>query len=126
MDKVGKIKLPSNIHLYGAINHEYLPAFVKECDTMIIPFKVNELIKCVNPIKIYEYLYFNKPVISSYWCELDIFKKYIKFYNGTNTIEKCLDKLNNFKGYDSSLQTLLNKSTWDKRTKEYIKVIKQV
>ena len=55
----------NRIKFYGTVNHEELYAAVKDFDCFIMPFKINELIRSVNPVKLYEYINFNKPVIYS-------------------------------------------------------------
>ncbi len=55
----------SNMHFLGRKPYEQLPAYCKEFDVGLIPFKVNELTKAVNPIKLREYLAAGLPVIST-------------------------------------------------------------
>jgi hypothetical protein len=57
------LNLPDNIIFYGKINPEELSGYVKNWDVCLIPFKDIALSKSVNPIKVYEYLYFEKPVV---------------------------------------------------------------
>ena len=37
---------------------------------MIMPFKLNELVKSVDPVKLYEYINYNKPIISIFYQEI--------------------------------------------------------
>ncbi len=55
----------SNIHFWGEVPYEDAPSYVHAFDVCIIPFKINELTECTNPIKAYEYLAAGKPVVTT-------------------------------------------------------------
>jgi len=54
-----------NMHFLGRKPYEDLPAYCRCFDVGLIPFKVNELTKAVNPIKLHEYLAAGLPVVST-------------------------------------------------------------
>jgi GT2 family glycosyltransferase/glycosyltransferase involved in cell wall biosynthesis/Flp pilus assembly protein TadD len=56
-------KLP-NVRFYGERPYQELPELLREFDVAIIPFKMVELIRCTNPVKLYEYMAAGKPVVS--------------------------------------------------------------
>jgi glycosyltransferase involved in cell wall biosynthesis len=68
-----------NIYYLGPKKHCELPAYLKRFDAGIIPFQVIPLIECCNPVKVYEYFAAGKPVVSTYWKELDHFGGRIGF-----------------------------------------------
>jgi hypothetical protein len=53
-----------NIHLIGAKDFSELPLYLNQFDVCLIPYKVNELTRAVDPIKLREYLSIGKPVVS--------------------------------------------------------------
>jgi glycosyltransferase involved in cell wall biosynthesis len=57
-------RLP-NVKLLGRKPYESLPSYLKGFDVGIIPFKLNELTRNVNPIKLREYLSAGLPVVST-------------------------------------------------------------
>lgn len=57
-------RLP-NVHYLGRKTYEELPAYLRQFDACILPFKINALTSAVNPVKLYEYLAAGKPVIST-------------------------------------------------------------
>ena len=69
-----KVKIPSgiggNIIFLGPKQYQTIPLFIHHSKFGIIPFRNNELVKYVNPIKMYEFLSLGKPVISTCWDEL--------------------------------------------------------
>jgi glycosyltransferase involved in cell wall biosynthesis len=64
-----------NIFFLGEKDYQDLPHYLKYFDVTLIPFKINELIKSVNPIKLYEYLAAGKPVVSTPLPEVIRYKK---------------------------------------------------
>ncbi len=70
----------SRIIYDGVIEHAKLPSYVKDYDCMIMPFIVNDIVKAVDPVKLYEYIAFGKCIISVYYEELEHFAEYVYFY----------------------------------------------
>jgi glycosyltransferase involved in cell wall biosynthesis len=54
-----------NMHFLGRKPYSDLPAYCKQFDVGLIPFKINDLTRAVNPIKLREYLAAGLPVIST-------------------------------------------------------------
>ncbi len=59
-----------NVHLEGEIQYADLPEHLHSFDVCMIPFIINELIRCTNPVKVYEYLSAGKPVVATAMPEL--------------------------------------------------------
>ena len=55
----------SNVHRLGGKPYEQLPTYCRGFDVGLIPFRMNRLIRAVNPIKLREYLAAGLPVVSS-------------------------------------------------------------
>ncbi|MBW9157010.1 glycosyltransferase [Clostridium tagluense] len=118
-----------NIVILGTIKHEDVKKYIKFGEIMLIPFKVNELIRGVDPVKIYEYLALSKPVVTSYWQELEqyknnnlvyIYKNYEEFSSAINRIkiEHDLTYKINF--------NFIDENNWRKRVESYVNIIKKV
>jgi glycosyltransferase involved in cell wall biosynthesis len=54
-----------NVHLLGQKRHDELPAYCKGFDVGIIPYRIDERMAFVNPLKLREYLSAGVPVIST-------------------------------------------------------------
>ena len=116
----------NNIIFYGPIEHHLVPSYILNSDIMIMPFRINNIIEYVDPVKIYEYLYFKKNIVSSYWQELDQFKDILYFYNNNNEFELAINKaLNTPFKETKNYKKIINDSKWDNRLKEYIRLIKK-
>jgi glycosyltransferase involved in cell wall biosynthesis len=64
VDTAALARLP-NVRLLGRKPYEALPHYLKAFDVGLIPFKLNELTRNVNPIKLREYLSAGLPVVST-------------------------------------------------------------
>ena len=60
----GALKHP-NIHLLGRRPYATLPAYCTAFQAGLVPFVRNEMTRCINPIKLWEYLAAGLPVIST-------------------------------------------------------------
>ena len=54
-----------NVHLLGGRPYEDLPRYFAAFDVGLIPFRMNRLVRAVNPIKLREYLAAGLPVVSA-------------------------------------------------------------
>ena len=61
---IEKLKERKNIYLLGKKNRKEIPSYISQFDVCINPFKVDEVSRSVNPLKVYEYLACGKPVVS--------------------------------------------------------------
>ena len=70
-----KVRLPndigSNVFFLDRKDYSEIPSYIYHCDMGIIPFKDNDLVKYVSPIKMYEFCSLGKPIVSISWEELE-------------------------------------------------------
>ncbi len=57
-------KLP-NVRFFGEKPYEELPLYLRDFDVAVIPFRMVELTRCTNPVKLYEYMAAGKPVVAA-------------------------------------------------------------
>lgn len=116
-----------NIIFEGQKQHAEAMEYVKKADLVLLPFKVNDLIQCVDPVKLYEYIALGKKVISAYWDELDYFKSLnnIYFYNDSNTFESLInEEITKFTNEFDNKQ-FVERNTWKVRAEALYKIICQ-
>lgn len=59
------IKHLPNVHLLGQKKHDELPAYCKGFDVGLIPYRIDNDVKFINPLKLREYLSAGLPVVST-------------------------------------------------------------
>ena len=75
---VSQLRRMSNVHMPGRRAYAELPAYARAFDVGLIPFRVNELTRAVNPIKLREYLSAGLPVVSTPMPEVERYNDLIE------------------------------------------------
>jgi glycosyltransferase involved in cell wall biosynthesis len=114
-----------NIEFVGEVSYEEVPAQLAGFDVCMIPFRITELIKATNPVKVYEYLAAGRPVVATPIPELMDFGDKVAI---ASTADEFAAKLQ--EGLHVS-QELLGKwrhwtaaQDWSVRAREFEKVMK--
>lgn len=106
----------------GAVRHDTIPMYVDQFDALIMPFKVTDLIQSVDPVKLYEYIFFNKPIVSVRYEEIERFSEFIDFYSTHQELIFIINQYlsDGFKKKYSDTQRLqfISLNTWSDRTKQ--------
>lgn len=102
-----------NIKLVGKVHPSELHAYVSRWSVGIIPFIQSTLSDAVDPIKVYEYLYFGIPVVVT---GIGHLKEYPKTYFATksNIQEKIIQAISE-KTNSDDLEEFLEQTTWEAR-----------
>ena len=112
-------KAHPSILLEGIVDHSELYSEIEKYDFLIMPFKVNDIVESVDPVKLYEYIAFGKCIISVYYPEVEQFKDFVYFYTDLDEYIVLLDELvqSGFppKYNDEKQRQFLLNNTWDKR-----------
>jgi teichuronic acid biosynthesis glycosyltransferase TuaH len=126
-----EVKIPKhkNLIYYGPIIHEYVSTIMKMSDILVMPFKVNELVKSVNPVKVYEYIYSGKPSLVVKYEETKKFDRYVFLYNSYDdyleTIKNILSNKLHMNLSESEKFNFLERATWQYRVKEMIEILSE-
>ncbi|MCP3774575.1 hypothetical protein NLX71_14875 [Paenibacillus sp. MZ04-78.2] len=112
----------------GPVNHSDLFNCVQNADAFIMPFKVNELVLSVDPVKVYEYLFFNKPCIIVKYPETIKFEKYVYLYSSYDELHQIiLDLIINpvNKTAEKEITDFLQQNTWKKRAETIVRIMEE-
>ena len=66
-----------NVNFCGLQPYENMPLYLYHFDACMIPFKLNEVTRAVDPVKFYEYISWGKPVVSVNLPELEQYRDYL-------------------------------------------------
>ena len=86
-----------------------------------MPFKVNELIRSVNPVKLYEYIYMGKHIVAPEYGETLKFAQYVHLYKSKKDFFTIIDNIFTIKELDpnrvKSMRLFAENNTWSNRYK---------
>lgn len=106
----------------GLVPQEDLPNYIYNTKTCIIPFKVDDITKYTNPLKVYEYLAINKPVVASDMPELYFLPNTYLVKSPEEFFELCQYCIEQ-KTIQVDLSQFLYRNSWNYRVKELLEVI---
>ena len=91
-----------------------------------MPFLINEIIEAVDPVKLYEYINFNKNILCCRYNEIERFDKFVYFYNTYeefNEMVKKISKESSIKYTNQERIEFLRENSWEVRGKTIQKLI---
>lgn len=124
-----RIEEYDNIHYLGAIDYKELPNYAKFFNICTVPFKINEITLATNPIKIFEYMALNKPIVTTAMPECYKYKSVLvaenkeEFNQLLNTV-LSYNKAEN-KEYCETLKREALENTWESKTREIVKLLER-
>lgn len=118
---VSALQTLPNVHLLGRRPYADLPAYAKAFDVGLIPFRVNELTRAVNPIKLREYLSAGLPVVSTPMPEVARYAQWVEVAEGREAfIEACgraIDRAGDTTAAEAR-RTAMASETWEAKVEE--------
>ena len=84
-DLAGLVRVPP-------VEHSRLAQAVAGADALLLPFRVDDLTRAVDPVKLYEYVALGKPILASHWPELDRFAPMLTFYRDATELCELVRK----------------------------------
>lgn len=118
-----------NVHFLGTQAYDKLQNYASKFDVCMIPFVINDITRATSPVKLFEYMALNKPIVTT---DMDECRKYKSVFIAKNKeqfvelIDKAID-LNSEKDveYFKILKKEALDNTWEQKTKQIIEVIKK-
>ncbi len=114
-----------NIHWLGPKAHGELPHYLQYFDVAMIPFMVNEITHATSPIKLFEYMAAEKPVVitpmqeSMHYPGVLVGESALQFAQQLDcALQKCTDR-----DYLDLLRKTALENTWERRAEEILAVI---
>ncbi|MEE8402459.1 MAG: glycosyltransferase [Candidatus Hydrothermarchaeaceae archaeon] len=112
-----------NFHLLGKRPYSSLPGYIKGFDACIIPFKLNELTRCFNPVKVHEYLAAGKPVISTALPEIEMYKDVVYIAKDSRAFMDCIDEALGTDYDRAKALRMAAENDWGKKVEEMVELI---
>jgi glycosyltransferase involved in cell wall biosynthesis len=117
-----------NVYFLGQKTYRELPAYVNHFHACIIPHKVDQFTRSMNPLKLYEYLACGLPVISTPVSGLSLFGDLVRVAGDAEAFGREIDRA---LSEDSEAHRLARKSivrnhTWEQRVDQMMSIIESV
>ena len=116
-----------NIIYHGTVEHSKLYDAIEGMDCLVMPFQINDIIEAVDPVKLYEYINFNKNIIVRKYAEIKRFDKFVYFYSDAEEFIEAIDRLrreNTIKYSNEDRINFLKKNTWDNRVEQIVSILR--
>lgn len=125
---VGSIHIPDHdrLHVMGPIDHKLIYEIMKYAKALIMPFKINNLILSVNPVKIYEYIYSGKPIIATKYAETEKFVEYIFLYQNADELIQISNNIISGmpkKSSENKMKSFALENSWENRYNDIRKLL---
>jgi teichuronic acid biosynthesis glycosyltransferase TuaH len=115
---------------FGPINHNHIRDAMDIADALVMPFKRSELIFSVNPVKVYEYIFANKPIVILKYDETIKFRDYVYLYENDNEYITYMESLSQStltpKQVKESNQEFVLRNTWVNRIEEIVTLLQKL
>jgi GT2 family glycosyltransferase/glycosyltransferase involved in cell wall biosynthesis len=111
-----------NVLWLDAKPYNELPSYLKYFDVAIIPFLLNEVTHATSPLKLFEYMTAQKPIITTAMSECEKYPGVLIAEDSKdfiNKIEEAL-RLREDESYLKILEHVARENTWDVRAKEIL------
>lgn len=117
----------SNVYFLGKREYSVLKNYASKASVLIIPFKINDITKATNPVKIFEYMALCKAIVTTDMPECRKYKSVLIGHDNKEFI-KMLEKgikLNNDKKYIDLLKKEALENDWSNKAKAIVDLIKK-
>ena len=116
------------IEYAGTIEHDKLFDAVKQTDCLTMPFVLNDIVEAVDPVKLYEYINFNKNILCVKYNEIERFSPFVHFYTDYNSYKEQISAMmqNNSLKYDAETrENFLIENSWSARVAAIEQIVSQ-
>jgi len=89
----GKIPEHSRLHYSGPVEHRHVFPLMARADALVMPFVHGDLIRSVDPVKLYEYVASGRPVVALRYGESEKFADYTHLYGDRAGYLELMDQV---------------------------------
>ena len=117
-----------HVHFLGAREYKVLQNYAQKIDVLTIPFLINDITKATSPVKLFEYMAANKPIVTT---DMDECRKYKSVFIGHDPkdfmtkLDEALELRKNVK-YIELLNKEALENTWSEKAKLIIDEMKKI
>jgi len=86
-----RLRQCANVHLLGSREYAELPRYLGHFEVCTIPFAVNEMTHAVSPLKFFEYVAADRPVVAAPLAELSGYGEIVRFADEAGSFAREID-----------------------------------
>jgi len=117
--ELSKLKQLPNVFILGSRPHKDISKYLYHSDVGIIPFKRNEFVDSINPVKIYEYAAYNLKIVTTKWKEIEYLSEYFSICDNDNEFISAITNVN--RQQESKIKKWLLQHDWMSKATKAIK-----
>lgn len=109
------------LHYIGTVEHHKLHEAIADVQCLTMPFQLNEIVEAVDPVKLYEYINFNKNILCIRYKEIERFEPFVHFYTDYESFRNQIQSMMEDNTLRYSLQAreeFLKESSWTSRAEQ--------
>lgn len=119
----------SNIYFMGSRDYKVLPYYAKEFTICTIPFLINSITNATSPVKLFEYMALDKPIVTTAMPECKKYKS-VMIANSHEEFISLVDKAvkmnkQDNKDYYELLKKEALENTWDEKANIIVNLLKK-
>lgn len=121
-----QLRLQNNVHFLGSKPVEEVPAYVRQFDVCMIPYRVNLRAENASPLKLFEYAAASRPIVSTNFSAARAFEGHIAIVNDCAEFIAACEAALTSNSNDSDLENnreLAKENTWDHRVGQISEIL---
>ncbi len=115
-------KVPPNVHFVPPVSPEEVPGCIQGFNVGLIPFYDTPLTRCVNPVKLYEYLACGKPVVATPYTDLEEAKGLVYLAETPTEFADAIERALSEDSFElqERRRNIAKQGDWANRAKEFL------
>ncbi len=124
LDKLSALK---NVHVIGAVPREQAPAYVREFDVCLIPYRASRYNAASFPLKFWEFMATGKPIVATGLPELKVYRSLIGYADSVDEfLRQCEQWLSEPSRGSEERRVKAREHSWEKRVEHLLAKLKEV
>ncbi|MBI4603103.1 MAG: glycosyltransferase [Planctomycetes bacterium] len=126
-ERIARLRSSRAVRLTGPRDAWEIPAFVRSFDVCLIPYRTGDQTRSIDPLKLYEYLAFGKPVVSADIPSLGPFLEVIRTARDREGFLRALDEAaaERDEALAERRRALAAENTWEHRAEQISRAIEE-
>ncbi|MBD3317331.1 MAG: glycosyltransferase, partial [Chitinivibrionales bacterium] len=115
-----------NVHCLGEVAYDRLPSYLRTFSALILPYRINELARSINPLKLKEYLATGLPVVATPLQEVVTLRKFIAVAENAFEFKDALRKaLTTKRRGAKAIARYLASETWEAKAEMFSRMVEK-